>query len=280
MWLLILLSCVTKGTHELVQVQLDATRTALSARNAACYEDVASRDARIAELEERLRAQSRENEELAARFASSLEELGTARAQMAALATRVPKQIEEGDDPLVKAAVDSLTRALLVKSEVDHMADMRRFDHDVWVQHFAALAEEGLVEVRVVNGHTVVRIPARVLFNEGRVTVSPRGEMVLARVAEALQGMRSRAVEIVAHTDDQPYHTAEHDSSWELGFAEAMIVLRTLADANVPLTLSAASAAGTEPIAPNDTPEGRQENHRIELRVSQDLSDLSGMQGR
>ena len=42
MWLLVLLSCISKTKHELVEVQLDATRTALSARNAQCYLDVSA----------------------------------------------------------------------------------------------------------------------------------------------------------------------------------------------------------------------------------------------
>ena len=50
----LLLSCVTKGTHELVEVQLDATRTALSAKNASCYEDVRDRDVRLTARDEAL----------------------------------------------------------------------------------------------------------------------------------------------------------------------------------------------------------------------------------
>ena len=47
MLLVLLLSCVTKGAHEVVEVQLDATRTALSAKNASCYEEVRDREVRL-----------------------------------------------------------------------------------------------------------------------------------------------------------------------------------------------------------------------------------------
>ena len=49
-----LLSCVTKNAHELVEVQLDATRTALSAKNASCYEEVHDRDNRLLVRDEAL----------------------------------------------------------------------------------------------------------------------------------------------------------------------------------------------------------------------------------
>jgi flagellar motor protein MotB len=102
------------------------------------------------------------------------------------------------------------------------------------------------------------------------VTVSPRGEVLLADLVAAVRGAPALSIAVVAHTDESAYHTAEFDSSWELGFAEAMTVVRTLTDANLGVKLSAASAAGTQPI--DTTPEGKDRNPRIELWVETDAS--------
>ena len=42
--LIALIACVSRGNYETMQVQLDATRMALSAKNAACYEEIEERE--------------------------------------------------------------------------------------------------------------------------------------------------------------------------------------------------------------------------------------------
>jgi chemotaxis protein MotB len=71
-----------------------------------------------------------------------------------------------------------------------------------------------------------------------------------------------------------------------LSTARAVTVATYLADHGVPpVRLSAAGYADTQPVSPtsNDTPEGRQQNRRIEIVLMPnldelpDLSQLSGM---
>ena len=59
-----------------------------------------------------------------------------------------------------------------------------------------------------------------------------------------------------------------YPSNWELSGARAASVVRILIAGGVPPErLSAISLADTQPVAPNDTPEGRAANRRIEIRL-------------
>ena len=278
MWLLVLLSCISRSTHELVEVQLDATRSALSARNAQCYLDVSARDSTISGLESHIQALEEDRKALGDRNAQLEAELEARRKELAAFVTQTSKPVappKKGKppppmEPLVLSTADEVKASIELKSVYDFETQRRAEAHETWVRRFQALADQGYAQVLAVDGRTVVRIPSKVIFNEGQLTVSPRGEVVLADLVSAVRGAPADSIAVVAHTDESAYHTAEFNSSWELGFAEAMTVVRTLDEANLGVKLSAGSAAGTQPI--DATPEGQGRNPRIELWVETDAS--------
>lgn len=263
--LLLLFSCITKGNYELLQVQLDATRSALNARNASCYEGLQARDEELARRASDLARVEKSRDELFERNAALQEEVDASRERIATLSTATCLDPGIPLPPLVEAEVGRLQDALDVHARHQQEEARHREAHARVATAFATLQFEGRLEVVEVEGQTVVRIPTVQIFNEGRVSVSPRGEKLLASVGAAVAASGDQPIQVGAHTDDQPYHTAEYDSTWEMGFEQAMTVLRYLRDSGGPARLSAASFAGTRPIAPNDTPETRKLNWRIEL---------------
>jgi chemotaxis protein MotB len=78
-------------------------------------------------------------------------------------------------------------------------------------------------------------------------------------------------VEVQGHTDDLPIRgrlAERFPSNWELGGARAARVVRLLGEHGVaPTRMRAVSFADTQPIASNETPEGRARNRRIEIRL-------------
>ncbi len=282
--LLALAGCISKGDYELVQVQLDATRTALSAKNASCYEEMEVRDAQVADLERELEAARGRLEGLDERHQQLLEEVESTRAALAELITtctppeepkppprrRRPK-VEEPEEPLpplVQATVDEVQEALALRSRSLYEREQDRQAHQAWTVAFAPMLAEGRLSLHLSQGQTMVRVPTVQIFNEGRVSVSPRGELLLEAMAQALAGSEGMHIQVAAHTDDMPVHTAEHNSSWELCFDQALVVVRSLEQAGVPAQLSAASFAGQQPISSNDDDEGRKRNRRIELTLT------------
>ncbi len=68
-------------------------------------------------------------------------------------------------------------------------------------------------------------------------------------------------------TDDVPTDPkSAFPSNWELSLARAMAVVKYMQDQGVdPTLLSAAGYGQYHPIAPNDSPENRSQNRRIEI---------------
>ena len=270
--LLFLAGCVSKGDHELIQVQLDATRTALSAKNLSCYEDMEARDARLAALELELEAGRARLGDLDERHQQLLEELEITRTALSTLITSCVQPDPEEEDPeeeplppLVQATLEEVHEALATRSRIAYEQERSRRGHQAIVQAFATLQEDGRLSVESIEGVTLLRIPSVQIFNEGRVSISPRGELLLQALADALRDSGVSAIQVAAHTDDRPHHTAEHNSSWELGFDQALAVVRVLEQAQVPASLSAASFAGQQPLQDNGSEQGRKLNRRIEL---------------
>jgi type VI secretion system protein ImpK len=73
-------------------------------------------------------------------------------------------------------------------------------------------------------------------------------------------------VTVDGYTDDQPIHTVQFPSNFQLSQARAdaakAIIARALGD---PSRITAQGHADANPIASNATPEGRDQNRRIEV---------------
>lgn len=133
----------------------------------------------------------------------------------------------------------------------------------------------GQIKLSELQGRLTVRMGERVLFPTGSATISSSGKATLAKIAEALKSVRDRIIRVEGHTDNVPIHTARFPSNWELSAARAIAVVRFLQDQGIdPKLLGAAGYAEYQPLAPNDTPEGRTENRRIAISIAAPLEAL------
>ncbi len=112
----------------------------------------------------------------------------------------------------------------------------------------------------------ILRVKGRLFFPPGDASLKPEAYPILDRIAELIKKFPYR-VSIEGHTDNIPIKSAKYASNWELSMARALSVLRFLTKSKGidPKKLSIAGFADTKPIAPNDTPEGRAKNRRVEF---------------
>jgi type VI secretion system protein ImpK len=90
---------------------------------------------------------------------------------------------------------------------------------------------------------------------------------MLVKIARELQSDTSRIL-VVGHTDSKPIFSARFPSNWHLSQARAKNVADILtSSAFLQDRVRFEGRADTEPIAPNDTPENRARNRRIDIRV-------------
>jgi len=139
------------------------------------------------------------------------------------------------------------------------------------VKDLSSEVQKGELKVKQYKNMLTVELTEQVFFDSGRAKLKPGGQEVLKKVGEALKGYEDKIIRVVGHTDNVPVAKslqATFPSNWELSVARATTVVRFLQDVGVPPERMIASGrAEYEPVAPNDTPEGRQQNRRIEIML-------------
>lgn len=145
-----------------------------------------------------------------------------------------------------------------------------------------SLTKLGL-KVVVRNNRMVIQLPGDVLFDSGRETLREEGENILGQVASVVRKdptLRERNFQVAGHTDNKPYVGVFKDN-WGLSVMRAREVLRFLIKPTDQdgggLSSEHWSASGygdTDPIADNDTAEGRQQNRRCELVVLPAIEEM------
>jgi chemotaxis protein MotB len=128
----------------------------------------------------------------------------------------------------------------------------------------------GRIEIDRLREGLRLNLAQEILFAPGSARLNQRGRELIGRVAERLATAPQR-VEVHGHTDDRGIGGAlagRYPSNWELAGARAASVVRLLAERGVPPhRMRAVSFGEFRSVAPNDTPEGRARNRRIEIRL-------------
>ncbi len=185
-------------------------------------------------------------------------------------ATLQDKSALQGDIDQMQVALADLKRR---KAE----ADARIEEFRALVSRFQTMIDAGKLRVRIRDGRMVVELATDVLFPSGSAQLSREGRAAVAEMAELLASIPDRHFQIEGHTDDVPTRAGTWPTNWELASARSLTVLRTMLDAGLaPARISAASFGDSRPARPNDSPENRAANRRIEVVVIPDLSSLPG----
>ncbi len=127
----------------------------------------------------------------------------------------------------------------------------------------SGMAKHGSVE-KTERG-VVLRLDGDALFPSGKASLSAEARAVLGEIA-AMASERTGQIEVEGHTDNVPISSSLYPSNWELSTARAGSAARYLIGMGVPATgVKAVGYADTRPLVPNDTPENRAKNRRIEF---------------
>jgi type VI secretion system protein ImpK len=123
----------------------------------------------------------------------------------------------------------------------------------------------GAVSVVGTAATPIVRVSNSNGFAPGRATASPALTAVLERIGTALKP-EPGSVQVINYTDDQPTHTVQFPSNFQLSTARAKAASTALAHTlGNSARVSAEGRADADPIASNKTAEGREQNRRIEI---------------
>jgi len=166
----------------------------------------------------------------------------------------------------MQQAVGSLEQE---KSALVAASQQRQQQYESLVQGLSKEVEKGQLQVRQFKNMLSVDLAEQIFFDSGKAAIKKEGKAVLKKVADALKGYESKIIRVVGHTDNVPLaKAASFASNWDLSVARATTVVRFLQESGIPPERMVPSGRGEyDPIAPNDTPEGRQKNRRIEIML-------------
>jgi chemotaxis protein MotB len=139
----------------------------------------------------------------------------------------------------------------------------------------AKLLEKGLAgDVHIeqtARGLVIQLLTDKVFFSSGSAGLAGQGATVIDTVGEALNQLPN-AISVEGNTDNQPIHSAQYPTNWDLSTARAVaVLLRLNQHGGVAAShLQATGYADQHPLVANDTPANRAENRRVEIVVLTD----------
>ena len=129
----------------------------------------------------------------------------------------------------------------------------------------------------LVSKFSVIRLESDVIFDSGSAKLSTQGLETLREIAQKYQDFPDRIMSIEGHTDNRLITgnlARFYPTNWELSAARAAAAAHLLTQQGIPEDkLRVVGFGALQPIASNDTEEGRASNRRIEIRLAPKLSE-------
>ena len=210
------------------------------------------------------------------------DDLAANRDELAAL--RTENDVLKGKTgDLSKQSQDQLALIERLKREKEQLDAIRaRFEQ--LRKKLEGLTKLGL-NVTVRDNRMVIQLPGDVLFESGKTDLKPKGKDMLGQVAAVIAGdagLANRHYQVAGHTDNKPFGGAYKDN-WGLSLMRAREVLTVLVAPKDgrdpggglnPKNWAASGYADTDPVANNDTDDGRAKNRRVELVVMPNVEEM------
>lgn len=181
-------------------------------------------------------------------------------------ATRSQTSSSIGPPSLVPNSMKQSTRARPMNRR-EAAQDTKTLRRKIQEQLHDEIAK-GNLSVETAGNNVVIRFPEEIAFPPGSDIISEEILPILRRVTEALS-KEPGTIQVSGHTDDRPINTGKFKSNWELSTNRAVSIIHLIEDLGTvdSSKLTAVGYADTRPIFPNDTPEGRSRNRRVEITI-------------
>lgn len=283
-------SCVSKVTYDravadaaTAKGDAEARQKEDEGRNQALQLQLAAAEAATQERDSKLSDLSTE----AHNVQSQLDEQTAINQQLGGELRRLGKDVDKilAERGTLSKALDDARARLEELRKSQAAAEVRVGLFRDFERRFRPLSDAGQLRVETRRGQLVIDLQGDLLFDPGHAELRTAGKGVLMEVARSLQGSSSpitgRRYLVTAHVDppeptptptahgrgegSRPHHVK---TSWEVTVARAVAVVEYFVSLGVPAeSLTAAGAGAFDPLVPNDGPEARGKNRRIEIAL-------------
>jgi chemotaxis protein MotB len=182
--------------------------------------------------------------------------------------TSVKRALGEESKELMTARVKSEEAAILdsIKMQKQLIESQKKIFSDVKT-FLNRKGVEGVVGAVFDEGKITLRIPGEALYPSGRVQLTDEGRKVIQEVKDYLSKVPDQQINIRGFTDDvPPGRNSRFEDNWEISSLRAVNVLRYLMQLGIESErMTATGLADLEPLFPNNSPENRARNRRVEL---------------
>jgi outer membrane protein OmpA-like peptidoglycan-associated protein len=237
--------------HHTVRVAVEARRLAIERmRQSAIDTDLRELRARVADLDRDLQKITQANRSAGLEVERYRDE-----------AARLKVSLQEAQTQLQQSQRE-VRRLSYLQAEAETAAEKARRE----AEEIRARMQEALgrvAETRESARGLVVNLPD-ILFDSGRTTLRPAAKEVLSRITGILLVTPGYQLSIEGHTDS----TGSSRLNQELSQKRSQAVHDYLAEAGFDAAAMTTAGFGeSQPIAPNETRDGRQRNRRVEIVI-------------
>lgn len=139
-----------------------------------------------------------------------------------------------------------------------------------------ALSENDMlsdIEIDFNSQYVELRLNGAILFDSGKADIRGEAMAFMNKLGDILKGYENCLIEVVGHTDNVPISNSKFANNTELSCFRAISVVEYLQnEKDIPaINLQPSGRGEYVPIASNDTPEGRAQNRRVEIKIHRTL---------
>ncbi len=127
---------------------------------------------------------------------------------------------------------------------------------------------EGTVQITEDERGVIIQLRENILFESGKADIKENSKSILNQINSLISTFPNNII-VEGHTDNVPINNFKFDSNWELSTARAVNVVRYFVESKEqkPDRFTAAGYGEYKPIAPNDTPENKSKNRRVNILI-------------
>jgi chemotaxis protein MotB len=132
------------------------------------------------------------------------------------------------------------------------------------------------INIKVDKGVVFIDISDKLLFTSGKYDIRKDAQVVLGKVATVLKAQPHIQFMVEGHTDNVKYNKPPLVDNWDLSVKRATAVVRVLQNKYGldPTHITAAGRSEYDPVAANDTPEGKATNRRTRIVILPELDQF------
>jgi chemotaxis protein MotB len=138
------------------------------------------------------------------------------------------------------------------------------------------------VDIKVLKGVVYISLSDNMLYKSGSYEISDKAGATLSKIAKIITDYKDYDVLIEGNTDNVPISKTNIRNNWDLSTLRASSVVQALQNnfGVDPKRLTAGGRGEYNPIASNDTPEGKSKNRRTEIIITPKLNQFMDLIGK